>query len=91
MADVSEEEVDDWVDAIARLHGITVEGSGDGRAAEEAAANLLSELGYQDAPMHILQMFSQAIEIGYATALRHVRDGRFDDDIRQWRPDLAES
>ncbi len=68
-----------------------MEGSGDERAAEEATANLLSGFGYQDAPMHVLQMFSHAIEIGYATALRHVRDGHFDDDIRQWRPDLAES
>jgi hypothetical protein len=36
-------------------------------------------------------MLVHAIEIGYATAVQDLRDGSFDEDIRQWRPDLAGS
>jgi hypothetical protein len=56
-----------------------------------AVANLWSGYGYQEAPTHVLKMFVQAIEIGYAAALRDVRDGHFDSQIQMWRPDLAEA
>ncbi|MGH4006622.1 MAG: hypothetical protein ACRDTH_00355 [Pseudonocardiaceae bacterium] len=35
-------------------------------------ANLWSGFGYQNAPMHVLQVFVQAIEIGYPTVLQDV-------------------
>jgi hypothetical protein len=35
-------------------------------------------------------MLVNAIEIGYMAALNDVRDGDLDDEIRMWRPDLAE-
>lgn len=49
--------------------------------AQEAAANLWSGFGYQDAPGDVLRMFAQAIEIGYLTALRDVRNGDLDDHL----------
>lgn len=86
---VSEEEVGGWVEAIADLHASTAREPGDMRAAEEAAANLWSGYGYQNAPAEVLRMLVQAIEIGYMAALHDVRDGSFDTDIRAWRPELA--
>ncbi|MFI1174161.1 hypothetical protein [Streptomyces melanogenes] len=41
-------------------------------------------------PTELQQLITEAIEIGYATALKDVRDGDFDGDIREWRPDLFE-
>jgi len=39
----------------------------------------MSVWGIIDAPAQVLEMNRQAIEIGYATALEHVRDGEYDD------------
>jgi hypothetical protein len=58
-------------------------------AARQAAANLWSGFGYQDAPGDVLRVFSQAIAIGYMAALRDIRDGDFDYQIPQWQPDLG--
>ncbi|MEV5703651.1 hypothetical protein [Actinoallomurus sp. NPDC052274] len=38
----------------------------------------------------ILQMVDRAIQVGYMAALKDIQNGTFDDDILQWRPDLAE-
>ncbi|MGH3341371.1 MAG: hypothetical protein ACRDPK_00510 [Carbonactinosporaceae bacterium] len=91
MTAVSKEEIDIWVSAIAILHASVARDPGDERAAADAVANLWSGFGYQDAPMNVLQMFVQAIEIGYMTALQGVRNGDFDDEIRMWRPNLHEA
>ena len=88
---ISEYDVNGWVDAIANLHASTSHDPGDARRAYEAVANLWSEYGYQDAPIEVLRMLVNAIEIGYMAALNDVRDGDLDDEIRMWRPDLAES
>jgi hypothetical protein len=53
-------------------------------------ANLWSEYGYQDAPIEVLRMLVNAIEIGYMAALNDIRDGDLDDEIRMWRPELTE-
>lgn len=89
MRTTIEEQVNDWVEAIARLYASEV-ADVDARTANEAAANLWSGFGYQDAPPEVLRMFSEAIAVGYAAALRDVRDGRLDEEIRGWRPELAE-
>ena len=65
-------------------------GAQDQRAASEAMANLSSAFGYQDAPTDVLRMLVAATEVGYMTALRDVRDGDFDDEILEWRPDLVD-
>lgn len=88
MSTVSADDINDWVQAIATLHDTVATDPGDQAAAHEATANLWSGFGYQDAPGDVLRMFCQAIEIGYMTALRDVRDGDFDDQITEWRPDL---
>jgi hypothetical protein len=49
----------------------------------EAAANPGSEFGYEDVPGDVLRMLAQAIEIGYLTALRDVRNGDFDDQLNK--------
>jgi hypothetical protein len=91
MTAIPEKEIDDWVEAIANLHDYVTRDPADARTAEQAVANLWSGYGYQDAPMRVLTMFVQAIEIGYAAALRDVREGKFDSEIQMWRPDLAEA
>jgi hypothetical protein len=83
-------EVDDWLDAIARLYGGGNWDAIDAQRADRAVSLLLSEFGYLDAPLEVLQMFHQAIEVGYLTALEHVRAGNFDGEIKMWRPDLAD-
>jgi len=86
MAAASEDEINDWVQAISTLHATVATEPADERAAREAAANLWSGFGYQDAPGDVLRMFAQAIEIGYMAALRDVRGGDFDDQRDEWRP-----
>ncbi|MEH0429029.1 hypothetical protein QBB34_22380 [Streptomyces stelliscabiei] len=41
------------------------------------------------APTELQQLITEAIEIGYPTALQDVRDGDFDGAIRE-RPELSE-
>ncbi|GGM23535.1 hypothetical protein ACFFX1_10485 [Dactylosporangium sucinum] len=86
----SEYDVNQWAEAIANLHASTTHDSGDARQAYDAVANLWSGYGYQDAPTEVLRMLVNAIEIGYMAALNDVRSGDLDDEIRMWRPDLAE-
>jgi hypothetical protein len=88
MTGASEDDINDWVQAITTLHNTVATEPGDEAAARDAAANLWSGFGYQDAPGDVLRMFCHAIEIGYMTALRDVRDGDFDDQLIEWRPDL---
>lgn len=91
MADemVPQSEVDAWVDAITRLYYGGAWDPGDADAAEHAVANLWSEFGFLDAPMAVLQMFTHAIEVGYMSALRDVREGSYDAELVTWRPDLS--
>ncbi|WP_434592038.1 hypothetical protein [Streptomyces sp. A5-4] len=90
MTSPSQEEIRNAAQAISDMHLATVPGT-HARAAEHAAANLCSGAGHSllYAPMKLQQLIAEAIEIGYATALKDVRDGAFDDDIREWRPDLS--
>jgi hypothetical protein len=87
---VPQAEVDDWLDATERLYGGGNWDALDALAADRAVANLLSEFGYLNAPLEVLQMFKQAIEVGYMTALQDVRAGNFDGEIAMWRPDLSD-
>ncbi|CNF01156.1 Uncharacterised protein [Mycobacterium tuberculosis] len=75
MAEVSTEELDDCVRRISGLWGIEVDDSGHEHAAGEAAASLMSGSGLLYVPPEILRMLRQAIEIGYAAALKSVEDG----------------
>lgn len=75
MAEVSSEELDDCVQRISGLWGIEVDGSGHEHAAGEAAANLMSGTGLLYMPPEVLRMLRQAIEIGYAAALKSAEDG----------------
>ena len=83
-------DVDGWADAVATLHAANARDAGDERAASEAMANLWSAFGYQGAPTDVLRMLVAATEVGYMTALRDVRDGDFDAEILEWRPDLGD-
>ncbi|WP_018784348.1 hypothetical protein [Micromonospora sp. CNB394] len=76
MAEVTRKDVDEWVEMIARLHDNTATDLGDEREAERAVAMLWSGFGYLDAPLDVLRMFVQAIEVGYMAALADVRDGK---------------
>ena len=53
-------------------------------------ANRRSGYGYQDASTEVIRILVHTTEADYMAALNDVRDGDLDDDIRTWRPDLAE-
>jgi hypothetical protein len=75
MGGVRHGEADSWAQAIADLRDSVVHDPVDGRIAEQAAARLWSGSGYHGAPAPIAEVLVQAIEIGYASALRDVRNG----------------
>ncbi|MFJ9188288.1 MULTISPECIES: hypothetical protein [unclassified Streptomyces] len=88
MTSPSQEEIGSVVRVVSDLHMATVHDE-HARAADHAAASLCSGAGLSVAPPGLHQLVNEAIQIGYATALNDVRDGDFDDDIREWRPDLS--
>ncbi|GGQ11871.1 hypothetical protein BKA00_006611 [Actinomadura coerulea] len=91
MAEVSGEDIAECAERINALWGIKVSRSGHERSASEAAANLMSGTGLLYESPELLEMLERAIEVGYAAALSHVEDGRYDDDIRDsWRTELFE-
>ncbi len=76
----AEQVLEGWADDIAILYEATTNDPADMRAASEAAANLLSGAGshFLYAPAVVHSLVSNAIETGYITALRDVRDGKVD-------------
>lgn len=89
MTDSPKEDLDALMQAVTDLHEATVRDE-DSRAAGEAAANLQSASGFLYASREVLDTFARAMEIGYAAALRDVREGRLDGEIRGRRPGLSE-
>ncbi len=85
-----EYDIHSWAEAIANLHANTARNTDNARRAYEATSNMWSGHGYQDAPIEVQRILINAIEIGYMTALNHVRGGDLDNEIRIWRPMLAE-
>jgi hypothetical protein len=77
---VSREEIDGWTGAVSQLHEASVAG-GDAEVVRDAAARTWSEFGFQQAPAEVLTMLSQATEVGYARALRDLREGWLDDEV----------
>jgi hypothetical protein len=88
MTGASEDDVRGWVVAVASLHDHAVQDQ-DACAAADAAAQLWSGLGFRAAPTPVLEMLVQAIDAGYAAALRDLREGSLDDANRAWRTDLT--
>ncbi len=91
MTSSPQEAITNAAQAISDMHIATVPGE-HAHAAGHAAANLCSGAGHRllYLPTELQQLVTEAIEIGYVTALKDVRDGDFDGDIRQWRPHLLE-
>jgi hypothetical protein len=91
MTSTSQEEIGTAAQAITDLHLATVPDA-HARAAGHAAANLCSGAGadLSYAPPRLQQLITEAIEVGYATALHDVRNGNFDEDLQEWRPALFE-
>jgi hypothetical protein len=91
MADVTGGELDECVRIIDAMWAMDVANSGYERKADHAAGMLLSGSTLQAvAPGEILNLVDRAIQVGYMAALNDIRNGTLDDDILQWRPDLAE-
>ncbi|HEV7934911.1 MAG TPA: hypothetical protein VGP70_21695 [Actinomadura sp.] len=91
MTDASSDELDGCIRTIDALWADQVDGSGHEASAREAAANLMSGSGFMDAPYDVLRMLTNAIEVGYAAALRAVEDGEYDDKIQnEWRAGMLE-
>lgn len=62
------------------------------RQADHAAGMLLSGARCRLWPRgEILEMVDRANQVGYRAALKDIRNGTLDDEILQWRPDLAEA
>jgi len=85
----SEHDIHSWAEAISNLQATTAHDRDDERRAYDAVANLWSEYGYQDAPAEVDRLLKNAIEVGYMAALKDVRDGNLDEQLRMWRPELA--
>jgi hypothetical protein len=70
--------IEEWAAAVADLYNNAsgTHAGADERAASEAAANLWSEYGRLDAPTAMARLITQAIEVGYLTALHDIRHGR---------------
>jgi len=79
-------EVVAWTEAVNRMYYGQSSDSECWEPAAHATASLMSAWGIIDAPSQVLEMIRQAIETGYATALEHVRDGEYDDQIEMWWP-----
>jgi len=88
---VPQAEVDEWIDSVRRMYYGEISDPACWRPAEKAAANLMSGWAMIHAPLAVLEMIQQALEVGYAAALEHVRDGNFDDQIEMWRPLVPEN
>ena len=85
MADLPEQRLVEWAEAIEQLHQHITREETDGRIAATATTNLWSDFGYPGGPPRVVTLVRQAIEIGYAAALRDVRDGDFDELIEVWQ------
>ncbi|MBO3750709.1 hypothetical protein J5X84_31920 [Streptosporangiaceae bacterium NEAU-GS5] len=90
MAVIAQQQIDDLALAVAGLYGRAVADPADANMVD-AVARLWEQFDYKETPLAILQIFLHALEIGYATAVQDVRAGVFDDDIKLWRPRLAEA
>ena len=91
MADVTGGELDECTRIIDSMWEMEVASRGHERQADHAAGMLLSGSALQAvAPEEILDLVNRAIQVGYMAALKDVQSGMLDDDILQWRPDLAE-
>lgn len=85
MDEISPADVDTWIEAVSTLYADHVTDE-DMRAADHAAGLASSGLGFMDAPMQVLTMLSQATAVGYALALKDLREGDLDDEIESSRP-----
>lgn len=84
--------LNDCVELVAAMWTHEVANHTHERQARHAAAMLLSGSGIigTQATAEMIELVEQAIQIGYAAALKDVENGDLDDDILQWRPDLAD-
>jgi hypothetical protein len=91
MADVTGGELDECTRIIDSMWEMEVASRGYERQADHAAGMLLSGSALQAvAPGEILDLVDRAIQVGYMAALKEIESGMLDDDILQWRPDLAQ-
>jgi hypothetical protein len=88
---VPQAEIDEWIDSVRRMYYGEISDTDCWGPAGNAVADLMSGWGMINAPLEVLEMIRQALEVGYATALEHVRDGRVDDQIEMWRPLVPEA
>ncbi len=81
MAEYTDEDVSDWIEAIEQLYGHVVSSQAEGREASHPIAMLWSggPFSYIDASVEVQRMFIKAIELGYVKALQDVRNGDYPD------------
>ncbi|WP_432945689.1 hypothetical protein ACQPXM_06230 [Kribbella sp. CA-253562] len=89
----SEHDLESWSELVSSMHAVTAHDPADERLAYEAMANIWSGSGYQSYDSlsdAALRMLITATEIGYAAALKDIRNGDLDAEILGRRPDIAD-
>lgn len=86
MSAASEEQINEWINGVSNVHSTLAVNMSDELAARDAVAIVWSGNGFRETPDDVQRMFTQLVEIGYLTALRHVREGIFDAELRAVRP-----
>jgi hypothetical protein len=81
----TDEDVDDWCHAVADLNDTALQAAHSTHDITHRVALEMSGWGYMDAPTKVIYMIRDAIEAGYAFALRDVREGHHDEQIDLWR------
>jgi hypothetical protein len=90
MADVTGGKLDECMRIVDSMWEVEVASRDYERQADHAAGMLLSGRALQAiAPGEILELVDRAIQVGYVAALKEIQSGTLDDDILEWRPDLA--
>jgi hypothetical protein len=82
-------EVRSWCQAVEQLNDEAIRHTHSRWDVEHAAATEMTRWGFASAPLPVLRMMTQAVEAGYAYALRDVREGKYDDEIAAWRPRIT--
>lgn len=88
MADMTmtfDEEIDNWVRAVANMYSYVARETFDEQAARDAIQQLWSGVGFREAPDKVLEMLEQTLRAGYIAALVDVRAGKYDEQLRNWR------
>lgn len=85
MSAASEQDILNWRRGVDSMHSYVGGDTFDLQSARDQVQMLWSGNGFRETQDDVQQLFVQLVEIGYMAALRDVREGRYDDQVRSWR------